>query len=116
MDKTIKQVEESSIPLSENWCRIEKMAMSVKRGDYSSLVYLRNRLNISQAEVAAKMDIPPRILVGWEKGRVQPTIYQMARWRVILSGYIDEKIKSYLDIDSMETVNQFWELIWELNE
>ncbi len=90
--------------------------MLVKRGDYSSLAGLRCQLGVTQAEIATKLDISPRLFNSWEEGAKQPTVYQMARWRVMLSGYIDEKIKSYLDVDSMETVNKFWELLWELTE
>ena len=116
MDKRQVQLEEGSVSLSDNWCRIEHMALLVKRGDYSSLAGLRCQLGVVENEIAVKLNISPQLFGHWEEGAKQPTIYQMARWRVILSGYIDERIKSYLDVDSMEMVNQFWELLWELTE
>ena len=93
---------------------LERCVALLKKGDASSLKQLRCLLEKTQAELAQEVGVSQEALEAWEAGEQQPSGIQLARWKIKLASYIDEKIAAVLSTQNSEVSSSFWSLIWEL--
>lgn len=93
---------------------LERYIALLKKGDASSLKQLRCLLGKTQPELAREIGVSEDALEAWEVGEQQPSGTQLARWKIKLASYIDEKIAVILSTQNSEVSSSFWSLLWEL--
>jgi DNA-binding XRE family transcriptional regulator len=93
---------------------LERYIRLLKKGDAPSLKQLRTLLSKTQSELALKIGVSEHKLELWEMESQRPTGLQRARWKIKLASYVDEEIKTALNMQDNEIIFKFWALIWGL--
>jgi len=96
--------------------RISDLVRLVRKEDSVSLTELRNQLEKTTDEVAAKIGVSERQLKSWELGEEQPSGILHSAWKLRLSDYVDEEISMLISTDNPELVTNFWEILWRLHD
>ena len=94
--------------------QIEQLVHLVKKGDPSSLTELRQKLGITQNELALKMNVSQHQLQKWEESPKKLSGKNQTQWKLKLSSYIDGVISDLLGTKNTEVNIKFWKIVWEL--
>lgn len=95
---------------------IEAVIRLIRKGNAFSLAQARQKMGITRGQISAQMGVSEITLEAWELERNIPPHKCLIQWRLKLSDFLEEKIADYIRTDNPQLIQQFWELLWMMQD